>query len=446
MLEVTAGVCVSEGIAMKMSVDELLVPQARGRSLLWLLGSRLVAFGLVLAGLAQVSGEIAGRLWSDPTAHRDCAEIRATSAHLPNKSALVRSFIRHCATLTEEQRDSLALLADNPRNSRAWIAIGLSLEQTGGLKLAAQALDQAERINRQYLPAWTRTNFAFRHGDRAQFWASAYHAAAMIYDDPAPLLILADRAADGDPARTLEGLGDTAQLRRAYLDLLVGQKRWQEAEVVAGRLLEVNGSSPAGGPATEWDHDRRRVIVLATRLIRSGMAEQAFSVWRKVHDRHVGTTPAAVAPDHLYNGEFLSEPTGEAFDWSVRRNVGIESSWRLGEVKFAFFDGSPEQAILLSQVVLTSARKQCLGFQIIGGANGLGVSAISGFHWVLSSGTRVEGDMRLPQEISLANRIERPCFTTRAGLATLTFRYQRPPGTKQFTGQISLRRVFWKSS
>ena len=120
----------------------------------------------------------------------------------------------------------------NPRESGAWIALGLEAEQAGDLKEAERCLLEAEKVDRQYLPAWTSANFFFRQANDAQFWRAAARAAAMSYDDPAPLIDLADHR-EPRAVAALERLGDTPGLERGYLHFLIGEHRWQEAQAVA---------------------------------------------------------------------------------------------------------------------------------------------------------------------------------------------------------------------
>jgi tetratricopeptide (TPR) repeat protein len=57
----------------------------------------------------------------------------------------------------------------NPRSSAAWIELGLLEEADDDFPAAECSLRQAERIDHQYLPAWTLANFYFRRADHAQF-------------------------------------------------------------------------------------------------------------------------------------------------------------------------------------------------------------------------------------------------------------------------------------
>ena len=126
----------------------------------------------------------------------------------------------------EELRAAVIL---NPRLSSAWIDLGLDAEADGNLAGAEADLLQAERVDRQYVPAWTLANFYFRRGDAAKFWPWAQRAAALTYDDYRPLLRLAD-ALETSPKQVVTRLGSRPRLLRAYRDLLIGAGRADAAQ------------------------------------------------------------------------------------------------------------------------------------------------------------------------------------------------------------------------
>ena len=140
--------------------------------------------------------------------------------------------------------DSAAVTAHR-RDSLSWIALGLAAERTRDLAQAAQYFAEAEKVDRRYLPAWSSANFYFRHGDAGKFWHAAARASAMIYDDPRPLIDLADRM-EPDPAMVLDRLHATPLIERAYLDFLIGKQRWNAAAAVASRMLARGDPADAG--------------------------------------------------------------------------------------------------------------------------------------------------------------------------------------------------------
>jgi hypothetical protein len=116
-----------------------------------------------------------------------------------------------------------------PPSSSEWIDAGLSAEQATDYGAAERALLEAARIDHQYLPAWTLANFYFRRGDVAHFWPWAARAAALAYDDLAPLVRLCDEM-EPNPAKALDRLGGAPKLQRAYRDYLTGRNRFNATE------------------------------------------------------------------------------------------------------------------------------------------------------------------------------------------------------------------------
>lgn len=141
----------------------------------------------------------------------------------------------------------------SPRASGAWIALGLEYERLQRMPEAEQALLEAARLDRQYLPAWTLANFYFRRQAQSEFWRWAARAAALAYDKPLPLIRLADFF-EPDPERLLQRLEAGAELTRVYLDYLIGERRLELAGKAA-RVLE-----SFGDPS-----DRRRLEDLEAR-------------------------------------------------------------------------------------------------------------------------------------------------------------------------------------
>ncbi len=141
--------------------------------------------------------------------------------------------------------------AVHPLDTEISIELGLALERKGHLAQAEETLIEAARFDHQLLPAWTLANFYFRQERTDDFWRWAARSAALTYDDYRPLLRLADRL-EQDPGAVVGHLGDRPPLLRAYLDLLIGERRPQDARRV-GQMLAAHGN-----PA-----DRERLIAIS---------------------------------------------------------------------------------------------------------------------------------------------------------------------------------------
>src|SRR5450755_2728606 len=87
-------------------------------------------------------------------------------------------------------------LALNPRDSNAWVELGLRAEQVGNLAGAERNLLTAARIDKLYQPRWSLANYYFRRGDMEKFQLWAREAVHMAYGDSTPLFSLCWRATD----------------------------------------------------------------------------------------------------------------------------------------------------------------------------------------------------------------------------------------------------------
>jgi len=266
----------------------------------------------------------------------------------------------------------------NPRSGALWIDRGLAAERIGDFSSAERNLLHATSFDRQYLPAWTLANFYFRRGNRDAFWLWAHRAAAMSYDDLAPLLELADRF---DPGRALDRLGDSPKLRYAYFDLLIGENRFDAALRLA-RLID----------------DPARLREFTTRLIEAGRAADAVEIWNRI--------PAS------------RSPTGEGFDWRVESG----GQFRDGVFDFALDGDQPETTPLLERATAGGVR---LRFEYSANLNGL--------RWALDS---TESPPLSPSADWRAFDRE---FKAQPGIHRLVLFYRRDPGHLRASGWVKIR-------
>lgn len=112
---------------------------------------------------------------------------------------------------------------------------GLAEEQSDPAQ-AERDLLEAARLDHQYLPAWTLTNFYFRRGS-SEFWPWARKAARLSYDGFRPLLELAN-AGEPDPLAVIERLGGAEKLTLDELDVLISEGRLDAAQTVARSWLD----------------------------------------------------------------------------------------------------------------------------------------------------------------------------------------------------------------
>jgi hypothetical protein len=184
--------------------------------------------------------------------------IAAALAAFPPETD-VRELDRLAALASPDQRIALLTQARHilPRDTATALELGLELERAGQLAPAEAILTAAARLDRQYQPAWTLANFYFRSDNPDQFWIWAARASTSNHYDLRPLLRLATIWAP-EPHALLARLGDHPTLLRPYLDLLIGQSRFADAQYVASLLRAHN--DPADLARLEALQQRLRTI------------------------------------------------------------------------------------------------------------------------------------------------------------------------------------------
>jgi len=301
----------------------------------------------------------------------------------------------------------------NRRDSAAWMALGLAAERDGAMDQAADCFLQAEKVDRQYLPAWTSANFFFRRSNDPQFWRAAARSAAMSYDDLAPLIELSDYR-EPNAIAALGRLGESARLEQAYLRFLMGRSRWQEAEGVAARL------SSRGNQG-----DRELLLNFIDRLIAANQGDAALAAWNRLPQ-----LPASERAGRgmLIHRDFPAQPSGHGFDWRVREPPRGWARWAPSKLEFRLAESTPDACIMLGQWVVLDPGRYRLRF-VYGTA---GLAAETGLRWALLQGGRaVASSAVLAQAPPGSSPRNAAVWNVRVagGLYDLSLIYSRVPGT-----------------
>jgi hypothetical protein len=307
----------------------------------------------------------------------------------------------------------------NPRSSAAWISLGMWEESAGDAGAAERCLLRAARIDRQYLPAWTLTNFYFRQGNRERFWEWAKPAAELAYDEFPPLLGMCDQF-EADPARMLEHLGDARRLLPAYLSFLMAQNRLDAAQTVARRMWEDRANDPY-------------LIRLADRQLRAGNTAAAVELWNVASGLDPIGPPAGRI---LSNGNLAHAPLNLGFDWRLGQAQGIASNWRPSELIFILSGSQPETCVLLEQTICPVPGHFHLRFDYM-----TRDVVATGMRWRLED--RGEGPLIAPSERWREGVFEIPRSRRPAQLQLL---YRREPGTTRAEGRLEIRNLRLEAS
>ncbi len=292
----------------------------------------------------------------------------------------------------------------NPRDSSAWMTLGLEAEQAGDLNRAAESLLRAEKVDRQYLPAWTAANFFFRHSNESEFWRAATQAAAMCYDDLAPLIDLVDHR-ESRAVAALERLGDTQRLERAYLLFLIGQSRWSEAREVAVRLASRNDVQ-----------DGELLSNFTDRLIAVGRVDRTFK---------------------LTNGDFRTQPSGHGFDWRVTAPPGGAVRWEPSRLRFWLANSTPDACALLDQWVVFAPGRYRLRFEY----RTEGLAERTGLRWAVSRDATEDTISPLLARAGYDRETDWSFDLKKGGVYQLRLVYVRVPGTIHIEGRLDLASV-----
>lgn len=128
-------------------------------------------------------------------------------------------------------------VALNPLDARAGIELGLRFEAQDNFPDAEQAFLRAAEADKEYLPAWSLTNYYFRRDDSEKFWFWSGAATGMVYGDPSPLFRLCwNFTSDGGLIEERLAIG-SPRVQASYLKYLLDQNRLGYAAAMAKRLI-----------------------------------------------------------------------------------------------------------------------------------------------------------------------------------------------------------------
>jgi hypothetical protein len=306
----------------------------------------------------------------------------------------------------------------NPRDSTAWIRIGLNAEMQGHFDQAGRALVEAARVDRTFEPSWALANYYFRRNNRPKFWLWVRKAAEMNYDDATVIFRLCWRITE-DPNEILQrAIPNEPVVLRQYLGFLLAEKRMDAAVTVAERLLT------DGGP-----DDVPMLVACCDRLLAARSTTPAIHLWNGLAARKlIATSPARA--EALVNGDFRTAPTQHGFDWFVNPLEGVAAGLDPSAgLRITLSGKQPERCEILRQFVPVRPGQRYI-FRIRQRASSFAVE--TGLRWRVYAPDPIAGSTDLSQDTV--------AFTTPSGadLVRLALLYERTPGTTRPEGSLWL--------
>jgi tetratricopeptide (TPR) repeat protein len=320
----------------------------------------------------------------------------------------------------------------NPRNSDAWIELGLRAEAQGRFPEAEAHLLKAAHADATHVPRSTLANYYFRRGESGHFWRWVREAIGTAPGDMAPLFRLC-WSMSGDAALILErAIPNRPEALWPYVFFLLRTPNPEAAEAAAEPMLR--------NPAHK---DRLLYLAYCDRLLEIRETARAARVWRLMVAQGM-IEHRAPAPDGggLTNGDFQIEPRGRGFDWRIPVVEGVAASRdpRPPTLRLSFSGSQPGQCEVLWQYLPPlAAGRYRLDFEY----RTADVAPDTGLRWEII-GLADAPPARLAESASLSAE-----DWTRGGLeftapgrlpgARLVLAYRRAPGTTRITGWIALR-------
>lgn len=388
---------------------------------------------LLIAGVGSICFA-----WSDLLrTSGNLAELQKASRLVPFDS---RPLLRQASLIGAENptgREDEAILQRavtlNPRDTEAWMALGLKAELSGDKELAEKRLLHAAELDHTFKPAWTLANFYVRADEIEKFWQWIRTCidlveprnAEFLTFDPRPMFALCWNVTDDASLIMERAVPPKHFVLHAYLSYLLDTKRFGAALDTA-RIL-----SPTAEPA-----DYYSFLFLSSMLIEQKNASAAIEIWNTMANRKL-IEVAPLRPENgisLTNGDFRFAPIDDGFDWRYARPGGVydRHSAAVPNLQFDFDGDEPEHCNVLLQIV-PLLRGRNYRFSYTYETSGLSGSA-TGLSWYIfpaAQGT-----------ISARDQVGEGYFAFTAPadqeLQEMFLRYDRQPGTVKIKGSIKL--------
>lgn len=329
-------------------------------------------------------------------------------------------------------------LALNPRDTAAWIDLGVRAELSGDLGKAERSYLAAANADRQFWPRWNLAQFYSRIHDRSKFayWARATAEMARNEQDLYPLFALCWNMSDDAETVFRRFLPDKPSVYRIYLAFLLDHGRLDVSEPVADRILGFGDKQ-----------DVNLLLTLCDRLLagagdRGPNSKTALEIWNSLVDR--GLLPyQEIRPERepsIVNGDFHLQPVSLGFDWKLANPPGV--STLVDHSLIATFSGrQSEKCELASQfVALAPSAHYSIAFEYRT-VYAMDTTGLVCRIFEVPSGKLLSSDFPWNASPEWKAGSVRFSSSPDADLVRLMFGYERPFGMMRLEGTICLRNV-----
>lgn len=321
-------------------------------------------------------------------------------------------------------------IALNPYYAAAWVELGLRREREGDFGGAEQALRQAARVDRTFMPRWTLANYFYRRENLEEFWRWIRAAAELSYLDRSAVFQLCWRASQDSREILTRAIPPRHEVMAAYLSFLVQTGRFEAGKPVAAYLL-AHGSSA----------DAPRLIVYCDLLLSELRdAATAMGLWNGMIER--GWLPYGVldpaAGSVVTNGDFRVAAERAGFGWRRLPGTGVRVVLNPGERRMVVgLDGSqPEDVEILTQWVPLEPGGR---FAVKVSAESTGIGRDSGLRWQVVDGS--SGESIAGSGVDGLGGLAHFTAPRRSKLGKLVLSYRRVHGTRRIAGTLLVSSV-----
>ncbi|HZT73261.1 MAG TPA: hypothetical protein VE996_06400 [Terriglobales bacterium] len=364
-------------------------------------------------------------------------------------------------TPRQARRDALHALALNPRDWRAWQALGLLDFELGDLQASRRDLAKATRYDHGFASHFALGNLALVQGDQAAFQKEMAAALAIAPADRADFALraLVDHSKLGAAGLAALLPAQRPEIVAESVRFFVREGRFAAATAAWGRLhcrpyqfadCRVAALSLANALTAAAFAESQTTPPQPPRPSRSEpqlpsareLADSAMDVWNQAVAAGM-LAQARISPGSVADGRFQHAWVGPAFSWRSTQAVPLETvAGPLGRgnaLQVAFDGYQPDEVVLLNEFVpVLPETAYAISFRSrrtrIGSESGLTLRVLAGPNRELAA---------LPAKLALAWDLNSATVQVpaAAALLELSFEYRRPVGQVRLHDPVQIADV-----